>query len=250
MSHHLVECRDLRYAYPDGTPALDGVTFRITHGESVALLGANGAGKSTLILHLAGFLFPAAGECRVGDVPVTPRSAPSARRTLGLVFQDPDDQLFMPRVRDDVAFGPANLGLPPGEVARRVDACLDKVGALHLADRASARLSVGEKKRVALAATLALAPDILVLDEPSAGLDPAARRKLIDLLRGFDHTRIVATHDLDLALETTGRAILLARGRVAADGPTRTLLTDAALLSSCGLEPPPSLKACPRCGGR
>ncbi len=248
MSHHLVSVQDLSFAYPDGTPALEGVTFTLHHGESVGLVGANGAGKSTLLLQLAGVLRPARGAVRVGDWPVTPETLPQVRRSLGLVFQDPDDQLFMPTVEDDVAFGPANLGLPPDEVEHQVVGALEHVGALHLRKRPSHRLSGGEKRAVAIAAVLAMSPSILVMDEPSSSLDPRARRQLMAQLRAFEHTKIVATHDLDLVLDVCARTIVLARGRVAADGPTAEVLADAALMERCGLERPLRMQGCPRCG--
>ena len=248
MSHHIVSAIDLRYAYPDGTQALDGVSFSIHHGEAVGLVGANGAGKSTLLLQLAGVLLPTSGQARVGDVPVTRGTLPAVRRALGLVFQDPDDQLFMPTVEEDVAFGPANLGLPPEEIERRVVEALERVGALHLRRRPPHRLSGGEKRTAAIAAVLAMSPDILVMDEPSSNLDPAARRRLIGQLRAFEHTRIVASHDLDLVLDVCPRTIVLLHGTVAADGPTAELLADDALLARCHLERPLRLQGCPRCG--
>jgi cobalt/nickel transport system ATP-binding protein len=249
LSHHLVSVQDLRFDYPDQTPALDGVSFSIHHGESVGLVGANGAGKSTLLLHLAGVLFPKSGAVRVGDWPVTAATLPHVRRSLGLVFQDPDDQLFMPTVEDDVAFGPANLGLPPDEVELRVAMALERVGALHLRRRPPHRLSGGEKRAVSIAAVLAMSPDILVMDEPSSNLDPASRRALIGQLRAFEHTKILASHDLDLVLDVCARTIVLEAGRVAADGPTATVLDDEPLLARCRLERPLRLQGCPRCGG-
>ena len=248
MSHHLVSVQGLSYAYPDGTPALEGVTFTLHHGEAVGLVGANGAGKSTLLLQLAGVLHPAGGTVRVGDWPVTPATLPQVRRSLGLVFQDPDDQLFMPTVEDDVAFGPANLGLPLEEVEGQVVSALTRVGALHLRRRPSHRLSGGEKRAVAIAAVLAMDPSILVMDEPSSNVDSRARRGLIEQLRGFEHTKVVATHDLDLVLDVCARTIVLAGGRVAADGPTAKLLADPALMERCGLERPLRMQGCPRCG--
>jgi len=250
MSHHLVSVKELAFSYPDGTPALRGVTFTIRHGESVGLVGANGAGKSTLLLHLAGVRLASSGEVRVGDCPVTRDTLRQVRRSLGIVFQDPDDQLFMPTVGDDVAFGPLNLGLPPEEVEARVRSALETVGALHLRARPPHRLSGGEKRAAAIATVLAMAPDVLVLDEPSAGLDPRARRRLIALLRSFTHTRIVASHDLDLVVDVCSRTIVLAEGTVAADGPTGEVLADEQLLARCGLERPLRAQGCPRCGGQ
>lgn len=247
MSHHIIEIKDLCYAYPDGTPALSGVNVTIHHGESVGLVGANGAGKSTLLQHLCGCLLPQTGRIRVGDVPVSRGTLREVRRTVGMVFQDPDDQLFLPTVAEDVAFGPLNIGLFPEEAAIRVDEALAQVGALHLKNRPPHRLSGGEKRVVAIATVLACSPDILVMDEPSANLDPRSRRLLIELMRGFTHTKIVATHDLDLVLDLCERTVVLHEGRVMADGPTRTIFTDTELLRACALEPPLSLQACPLC---
>jgi cobalt/nickel transport system ATP-binding protein len=248
VSHHLVEVRNLRHVYPDGTVALRDVSFRITHGESVAIIGANGAGKSTLLLHLNGYLSPTAGEVRVGKLPFTRNTLPDIRRTVGMVFQDPDDQLFMPTVFEDVAFGPLNLGLAAGEVEERVRDALERVGALHLRDRPPYRLSGGEKKRVAIATVLSMSPDILVMDEPTNGLDPFARRRLMELLREFRHTRIFTSHDLDMVLELCERTIVLHEGEVRADGPTPEIFRDERLLAACRLEKPLSMQGCPVCG--
>ena len=236
MSHHLLEVRDLRHAYPDGTLALDGPTFTLHHGEAVALVGANGAGKSTLLKHLNGSLRPTAGEVRVGELPVHPGTLAQIRRTVGMVFQDPDDMLFMPTVLEDVAFGPRNLGFSAGEADARALEALQRVGAAHLAAKAPYHLSMGEKRRCALAAVLAMAPDILVLDEPSTGLDPRGRRLLVDLLRAFTHTRLLATHDLDLALRLCPRTLVLHRGRLVADGPTQEILADRTRMEAWELE--------------
>jgi cobalt/nickel transport system ATP-binding protein len=250
MSHHIVEIQDLRYTYPDGTKALRGVSLRIVHGESVALVGANGAGKSTLLKHLNGCLVPEAGTVRIGGFPLTPKTLSQVRKTVGMVFQDPDDQLFMPLVREDVAFGPLNLGLPPEEVEERVRQALETVDASHLADRPPYRLSAGEKRSVAIASVLAMEPSILVMDEPSSHLDPRARRQLIRLLSSFRHTKIIATHDLDLALDLCPRTAVLREGRIAADGPTLEILQDEELLESCRLEKPLRLQGCPVCNGK
>jgi cobalt/nickel transport system ATP-binding protein len=247
MSHHIVEVTDLRYTYPDGTPALRGLSFRIVHGESVALVGSNGAGKSTLLLHLNGCLTPAAGTVRIGDFPLTAKTLPHVRRTVGMVFQDPDDQLFMPLVHDDVAFGPLNLGLSPEDVEVRIESALATVGAAHLKDRPSYRLSAGEKRAVAIASVLAMSPSILVMDEPTSSLDPRARRQLIQLLAGFDHTKIIATHDLDMALDLCSRTIVLKDGGIVADGPTGEILEDEGLLQASNLEKPLRLQGCPVC---
>lgn len=250
MSHHLVEVESLAYRYPDGTQALAGISFRLTHGEAVAVIGANGAGKSTLLLHMNGYLTPQKGQVRIGDFPLTKENAADIRKTVGMVFQDPDDQLFMPTVYEDVAFGPLNLGLPPAELDVHVTDALSRVGALHLKDRPPHHLSGGEKRAVAIATVLSMGPSILVMDEPSSNLDPGARRRLINLLKTFEHTKIIATHDLDMALELCHRTIVLHRGEVKADGPTRDIFTNDALLAECHLEKPFSMQGCPVCGSR
>jgi cobalt/nickel transport system ATP-binding protein len=238
MSHHIVSMQDVRFAYADGQAALDGVSFTIHHGEAVGLVGANGAGKSTILLHLAGVLLPVEGKVRVGDCPVTRDTLVEVRRHVGLVFQDPDDQLFMPTVAEDVAFGPLNQHLPAEEIEQRVADALERVGAAHLSSRPPHRLSGGERRAAALATVLALHPDILLLDEPSASLDPRSRRKLIGYLRSFEHTRIIASHDLDLVLEVCERTLVLSEGRLVADGPSAELLADRELLERAGLELP------------
>jgi len=247
MSHHIVETRNLCHVYPDGTSALNGVSFRITHGESVAIIGANGAGKSTLLLHLNGCLSATSGEILVGDTTLTPGTLPDIRRTVGMVFQNPDDQLFMPTVFDDVAFGPCNLGLKGADVEKRVSDALERVGAGHLREKPPYNLSGGEKKRVAIATVLSMTPDILVMDEPTSGLDPFARRHLIGLINNFHHTRIITSHDLDMVYEVCERTIILNSGTVAADGPTREIFGNEELLKECRLEKPFSLLGCPEC---
>ena len=240
MAEPALEFRDVRYRYPAGAEALGGVTFAVGAGEKVGLVGPNGAGKSTLLLALAGFL-PAEGHIRVAGHTLTPATARDVRRHLGLVFQDPDDQLFMPRLGEDVAFGPQTMGLEPAEVEARVHEALESVGLAGCEDRSPHHLSQGEKQRAAIATALAMRPQVLALDEPSAGLDPRARRRLMDLLRGLSNTLLVIGHDLDLILKVCERAVLLEAGVVAADGPARAILADRALLESHGLELPPSL---------
>ncbi|MBU1693318.1 MAG: energy-coupling factor ABC transporter ATP-binding protein [Verrucomicrobia bacterium] len=242
MSHHIVEARDLYFAYPGGHEALQGVSFRIAHGEAVAIVGPNGAGKSTLLLHLNGTLAPTRGEVRIGDDPVTRDTAPRIRRAVGMVFQDPDDQLFMPTVLEDVAFSPLNYGLTPAAAEERALAALERVGMAHVATQPPYRLSAGEKRAVAIAGVLAMSPDVLVMDEPSSNLDPRGRRRLMELLKSFEHTRIIATHDLELVVEVCSRAILLDGGKVAAEGPPEVLLNDEPLMLAHGLERPHSLR--------
>ncbi len=250
MSHHIVEVRDLKFHYPDRTPALAGVSFRIRHGESVAIVGANGAGKSTLLQHLNGYLTPSQGEVLIGDFRLTRDTVREVRRTVGMVFQDPDDQLFMSTVFDDVAFGPLNLGLTPDEVSVRVTKALETVGMSHLRDRPPYRLSTGQKRRVAIASVLSMSPDILVMDEPSSGLDPWARTQLINLLRTFHHTKIIASHDLDLVVDLCERTIVMHEGQISADGPTMEIFANEELLAASCLEKPLRMQGCPVCGDR
>lgn len=247
MSHHRIEVRDLRYTYPGSREAVRGMSFLIGHGESVGVIGANGAGKSTLLLLLTGLLFPDSGEVRIGDMPLTKRTLDAVRKHLGMVFQNPDDQLFTASVFDDVAFGPRNMGLAEDEVARRVSEALETVGAAHLSARAPHRLSGGEKRAAAIASVLAMQPDALIMDEPTAALDPRARRRIIGLMNGFSHTKIITSHDLDMIWETCSRVLVVRDGAIEADGPAQALLSDRALLERCGLELPLTLQGCPKC---
>jgi len=233
-----VHVQGLVYSYPDGSPALRGVDLDITAGERVAVLGPNGAGKTTLILHLNGILLPQAGEVAIGGMPVTKANFKEIRRRVGVVFQDPDDQLFMPTVRDDVAFGPANLGLPGEAVDARVQAALDAVGMDGSGGRPPHHLSFGQRRRVALATVLAMDPQILVLDEPTSNLDPAARRDLADILVTLPVTAVIVTHDLPYALELCPRSVIINDGVIVADGPTRDVLGDADLMAANRLELP------------
>jgi len=242
MSHHIVEARNLGHIYPGGHEAIRDVTFRITHGEAVGIIGPNGAGKSTLLLHLNGCLMASRGEVRIGEIPVTRETAAQIRRAVGMVFQDPDDQLFMPTVLDDVAFGPLSYGLAPAEAKQRALTALDRVGMSALQGQTPYRLSAGEKREVAIATVLAMTPDILVMDEPSSNLDPRGRRRLIELLKSFEHTRIIATHDLELVLEVCSRVILLDSGSVVTEGPAADVMNDEALMLQHGLERPHSLR--------
>jgi cobalt/nickel transport system ATP-binding protein len=233
-----VHVQGLVYSYPDGSPALRGVDLDIAPGERVAVLGPNGAGKTTLILHLNGILLPQAGEVAIGGLPVAKANFKEIRRRVGVVFQDPDDQLFMPTVRDDVAFGPANLGLPGDAVDARVRAALDAVGMDGAGARPPHHLSFGQRRRVALATVLAMDPQILVLDEPTSNLDPAARRDLADILVTLPVTAVIVTHDLPYALELCPRSVILNDGVIVADGPTPQILGDAGLMAANRLELP------------
>ena len=229
---------DLAFAYPDGHQALYGVDLRVERGERVALLGPNGAGKTTLVLHLNGILAAGRGSVTVAGLPVGRRTLHEVRRRVGIVFQDPDDQLFMPTVGEDVAFGPRNLGLPEPEVARRVAEALGAVGMSGYADRPPHHLSFGQRRRVAVATVLSMHPEVLVLDEPSSNLDPAGRRELAEVLESLPVTVLMVTHDLPYALQLCSRSVVLDAGRVVADGPTGELLGDAELMRAHRLELP------------
>ncbi|MFF7950752.1 energy-coupling factor ABC transporter ATP-binding protein [Streptomyces griseorubiginosus] len=233
-----LEVTGLAFAYPDGHQALFGVDFSIARGERVALLGPNGAGKTTLVLHLNGILGGGVGAVKVAGLPVDKQHMAEIRRRVGIVFQDPDDQLFMPTVREDVAFGPAAAGLKGDELEARVRTALERVGMAEFAHRPPHHLSFGQRRRVAVATVLAMEPEILVLDEPSSNLDPASRRELADILRSLDVTVLMVTHDLPYALELCPRALILSEGTIAADGPTGELLTDEELMRAHRLELP------------
>jgi cobalt/nickel transport system ATP-binding protein len=238
----------VHFAYPDGQVALRGVNLTVGRGERVALLGPNGAGKTTLVLHLNGILHSGVGHTgsgggtvAVGGLAVDPSDRSrlaEIRRRVGIVFQDPDDQLFMPTVAEDVAFGPANLGLRGPALAARVDEALAAVGMSEHRDRAPHHLSFGQRRRVAVATVLAMQPEILVLDEPSSNLDPASRRELAEILLSLDVTVLMVTHDLPYALQLCPRAVILDQGVIVADGETGTLLADAELLARHRLELP------------
>ncbi|HRC11484.1 MAG: ABC transporter ATP-binding protein [Actinomycetales bacterium] len=242
MTTPVLDVRGLTFAYPDGTRALTGVDLHVHRGERVALLGPNGAGKTTLVLHLNGILGgdvgSGGGSVEVSGMPVRRDTLPEIRRRVGIVFQDPDDQLFMPTVRDDVAFGPANLGLRGTELDTRVGEALAVVGMTAYADRPPHHLSFGQRRRVAVATVLAMRPEILVLDEPSSNLDPASRRELAEIVLGLDVTVLMVTHDLPYALQLCERSVILSEGRIVADAPTREVLGDAALMGAHRLELP------------
>ena len=229
----MIVARGLRYRYPNGVVGLDGVDLSVAHGERVAVLGPNGAGKTTLMLHLNGLL---AGEGALDVAGI--RDVRELRAAVGLVFQDPDDQLFMPTVGEDVAFGPLNLGLTRDEVTARVRVALAAVRMSHVEDRAPHQLSLGQRRRVAIATVLAMRPRLLVLDEPSANLDPRARRELLEVLDAVDRTMLVVTHDLPFAARLCERAVILSGGRVVADGPCAEILADEELLAAHDLELP------------
>ena len=230
-----IEARGLRFRYPNGVTGLDGVDLSVRHGERVAVLGPNGAGKTTLMLHLNGLL-AGDGSLSVADVDVRDGDTRTLRARVGLVFQDPDDQLFMPTVREDVAFGPLNLGMD--DVTGRVESALRTVRMLDAADRAPHQLSLGQRRRVAIATVLAMDPRLLVLDEPSASLDPRSRRELLEMLGRLEQTMLVVTHDLLFAAELCERAVILSAGRIVGDGRCLDILRNEDLLAAHDLELP------------
>ena len=236
----VIDVAELTYTYPGGQDALRGVSLRVMEGEKVALVGPNGAGKSTLMLHLNGILGGPASPVRICGRPLSRDNLPLIRGLVGLVFQNPDDQLFSPTVLEDVAFGPLHQGLPEADVRRRAERALAQVGMAGFEGRLSHQLSLGQKKRVAIATVLSMTPEVLVLDEPTAGLDPRGRRQLIALLRDLPVTMLVSTHDMWLVAELFPRMVIMDDGRVEADGPTAELLARPALLEAHGLESLPS----------
>jgi cobalt/nickel transport system ATP-binding protein len=240
MHHNPISIQNLSYSYPDGTEALSGIDLEIRAGDRVALVGANGSGKSTLLMHFNGILLPQTGAVVVGDLAVEPQNLKAVRNFVGLVFQNPDDQLFMPTVQEDVAFGPMNQGLRGEKLAHRSRHAMEAVGLNPevYGPRNANNLSGGEKKRVAMAGVLAMQPQVLVLDEPSAQLDPRSRRQLIHLLHRLPLTQLIATHDLDLALELCGRTIVLSHGQVVFDGITEQVLSNPEFLDQHALEMP------------
>jgi cobalt/nickel transport system ATP-binding protein len=233
-----LDIKELSYAYPDGHRALRSVSLRLCPGEKVALVGPNGAGKSTLLVHLNGIIERQSGSIEICGLELNRKTIARVRAMVGLVFQSPDDQLFSPTVFDDVAYGPVYQGLQPREVQARVDEALRMVHMEAYIKRVSHHLSVGEKKRIAIATVLSMKPDVLVLDEPTAGLDPRARRTLIELLRELPQTMIVATHDLPLVKELLPRTVIMDEGQIVADGLTKEILANPELLAAHGLEMP------------
>jgi cobalt/nickel transport system ATP-binding protein len=233
----IIRLNNLTYAYPDGRRALDGVNLAVRRGESLALIGPNGAGKSTLLLHLNGIL-PGEGRVAVNGEIITESNLKEVRRTVGLVFQNPDDQLFSATVFDDIAFGPLNLGWPEERVRAAVREALEKVGLAGFGERAPHHLSFGERKRVAIASVIVMDPQVVVMDEPGSNLDPRGKWRLIELLRSLPVTRIIATHDLELVDALCGRVVVLDAGRIVADGPAAEILENRPLLTAHGLAGP------------
>lgn len=242
MSEFNIKATNICFSYPDGHEAIKDLSFDIRHGESVGIIGANGAGKSTLLMILMGLLFPVCGEIMIDGVLITKSTLPKIRQSLGMVFQNPDDQLFLSTVYEDVAFGPRNYKLDEEEVCNRVCDALEMVGISHLKERASFKLSDGEKRLAAIASVLSMQPEALIMDEPTSTLDPKARRRIIQLLNSLHHTKIITSHDLDMILDTCERVIVIKEGRIAADGKTKDILSDETLLDHCGLEMPLSFQ--------
>lgn len=241
MSNPSLEISGLAFAYPDGNQALFGVNLTLEKGERVALLGPNGAGKTTLVMHLNGIHAAQKGQVKIAGTIINASDKASLKKIrsqVGIVFQDPDDQLFMPTVREDIAFGPYNMGFRGAELDRIVDEALDQVGMSDFADRAPHHLSFGQRRRVAVAGVLAMKPEILVLDEPSSNLDPASRRELATILASLNVTILMVTHDLPYALELCNRAVVLSGGLISEDSPTRALLADGEKLAKYRLELP------------
>ena len=241
MPDHAIQIENLSFSYPDGRQALHDISLQVRSGEKVAVVGPNGAGKSTLFLHLNGTLRTGArngDRVRVAGLAVGDKTVQAVRARVGLIFQDPDDQLFSPTVFEDVAFGPLHMGLPEDDVRERVARALSAVGMTGYEELMPHHLSLGERKRIAIATVLAMDPEILVLDEPSAGLDPRARRNLIALLRELPQTMLVASHDMRLVWDLCSRTVILDGGRLVSDGPTTGLLQDGALMERHGLEVP------------
>lgn len=245
MSHHIIELQGVHYSYPDGTRALNGISFRIVHGESVGIVGANGAGKSTLLLQINGTLLPTRGSVSIGETILSKKTAKEIRKKIGFVFQDPDDQIFMPTVFEDVAFGPLHLGWTLENVEQSAIKALEQVNCLHLKDRPPHRLSLGQRRSISIASVISMDPDILIMDEPSSNLDPRSRRQLIQLLKKFDHSKMLASHDLDMVMQLCDRTIILNEGTVVADGKTLELFSNETLLEENGLEKPLSMQYTP-----
>jgi cobalt/nickel transport system ATP-binding protein len=238
MNSLAIRLNGLGYSYPDGTRALDGISLEIRKGERVALLGPNGAGKSTLILHLNGILMPTDGTVEIVGTTMNEDTVSEIRSNVGLVFQDPDDQLFMTTICDDVTFGPLNMGLSAEEASKRAHNTLHDVGLAELSSKPGQHLSFGQRKRAALATVLSMEPDILVLDEPTSNLDPQSKRRMVELLEGVDKTLLIATHDMDVAWSLCDRAVVVDSGGIVADGTRDEIMGDALLLEEHGLELP------------
>ena len=238
MSHHHIICKNVSFAYDKNTEILHDISFTAGHDDAIGLIGANGVGKSTLMRILVGLELEFTGEVTIGEIKLTKKTLPRIREKIGYVFQDSDNQLFMPTVYEDIAFAPRNYGLDPQQVEERVKHALDLIGIEYLRNKQPYKMSGGEKKLAAIATILAMTPDVILMDEPTIALDPKNRRRLINILNSLDHIKIIASHDLDMVLETCNRVILMSDGKIIADGQTREILTDKTLLEANGLELP------------
>ena len=238
MSHIHIDVENVSFGYEKGQEILSGISFHAAETDSIGIIGANGVGKSTLLKLLVGLYLNYEGSVRVEEIPVEKSTLPQIRSKIGYVFQDSESQLFMTTVYEDIAFAPRNYGLPESEVEKRVDQALRMTGTTHLKDKQIYKMSGGEKKLVSIATILSMTPDIILMDEPSIALDPKNRRNLIHILNSFGHLKIIASHDLDLILDTCERTILMAEGRIICDGPTKMILTDRELLENNSLELP------------
>lgn len=244
----VVQINNLRFKYGDEREVLKGINLSIKKGESVGIIGCNGAGKSTLLLNLVGILYPSDGEIKIKEMVLNKKNLSKIREIIGLVFQDADDQLFMPTVYEDVAFGPRSYNFSNEEIESRVKRALETVGIYNLKDRPPHKLSGGEKRAAAIATVLAMNPEIIIMDEPTSALDPKARKRFIELLKCFNHTKLITTHDLDMVIDLCDRTIIMQNGIIVADGNTKELLSNKELLERCDLEIPLRFQGCPICG--
>jgi cobalt/nickel transport system ATP-binding protein len=240
----MISIEGLSFSYPDGTRALENISLAFAEGTSTGIVGANGAGKSTLVNHLNGYHLPQKGAISIGNVNIIRKNLDQIHKLVGLLFQNPDDQLFTARLYDDIAFGPENLGMSTARIKTLVEAQLRELNLWHLRDKSPTHLSQGEKRFAAFAAVMVMEPELLVMDEPTSDLDPKNRRKLINLVNTFRKTKITISHDLDFIWDTCGRVCIMNRGRISADGPTREILGNRALLVANNLELPLRLQGC------
>ncbi|MEZ0537859.1 energy-coupling factor ABC transporter ATP-binding protein [Caldicellulosiruptoraceae bacterium PP1] len=250
MKKNAIEVSNIFFTYPDGHKAIDDISFEIQKGESVGLIGHNGAGKSTLLSLLVGLNDLKDGQIKIFDDILNKQSLIKIRKQIGFLFQDPDDQLFMTTVYDDVAFGPVNYGFSEDEVDKKVQDALKTVGIYHLKDKAPYKLSGGEKRLAAIASILSLEPQILLMDEPTTALDPKSRRRFINIINNLPQTKLIASHDLDMILETCSRVLVMRNGKIIKDGKTEEILYDKQLLESCDLELPLSIQKCQNCNSK
>lgn len=250
MKKNAIEVRNIFFMYPDGHKAIDDISFEIQKGESVGLIGHNGAGKSTLLSLLVGLNDLKDGQIKIFDDILNKKSLINIRKQIGFLFQEPDDQLFMTTVYDDVAFGPMNYGFSEEEIDKKVQDALKTVGIYHLKDKAPYKLSGGEKRLASIASILSLEPQILLMDEPTTALDPKSRRRFINIINNLPQTKLIASHDIDMILETCSRVLVMRKGKIIKDGKTEEILHDKQLLESCDLELPLSIQKCQNCNSK